>query len=341
MHHALRIEKGEFMKTLKILLSAVLIIAVASALFAEGGQEKAYPAKDIQYICNSGAGGGTDAISRKLASIIEKNMDVSLPIINKPGSGEAAGPFDVMRARPDGYTIGNLTYGSTVGAVYYKLIPQYDLDKLRFVCIVTQEADALMVKADSPWKTYEEFIAAAKAAPGELTIGITAIGGRPSMITMQTEDVYGVKFSQIEYVDGAGPQREALLSGECDAAITSLGDFAAVLKSGQVRGLVEYSTIQNETYTDVPTIAAKGHPEMEIGSFIVIVAPIDTPQATVDAIEKLYYDAQHSDDFRSWTKSVGVTAGWFGQDKARDFVTAVQKKSFKALDTMKAKGLIQ
>ena len=99
------------------------------------------------------------------------------------------------------------------------------------------------------------------------------------------------------------PQREALLSGECDdAAITSLGDFAAVLKSGQVRGLVEYSTIQNETYTDVPTIAAKGHPEMEIGSFIVIVAPIDTPQATVDAIEKLYYDAQHSDDFRSWTQ---------------------------------------
>ena len=134
------------MKALKTLLSVILVIAVASALFAEGGQEKAYPAKDIQYICNSGAGGGTDAISRKLASIIEKNMDASLPIINKPGSGEAAGPFDVMRARPDGYTIGNLTYGSTVGAVYYKLIPQYDLDKLRFVCIETQEADALMVK---------------------------------------------------------------------------------------------------------------------------------------------------------------------------------------------------
>ncbi len=330
------------MKALKTLLSVVLIITVASALFAEGGQEKPYPSKDIQYICNAAPGGGTDGISRKLASIIEKtNADVTIPIINKPGSGEAAGPFEVMRARPDGYTIGNVTYGGTVGAVYYKLIPQYDLDKLKFVCIVTQEADALMVKADSPWKTYDEFIAAAKATPGKIRIGITAIGGRPSMITMQTEDLYGIKFTQIEYVDGAGPQREALLSGEIDAAITSLGDFAAVLQSGQVLGLVEYSTIQNETYTDVPTIASLGHPEMEIGSFLAILAPIETPQDILDKIEKLYYDAQHSDEFRAWTKSVGVTAGWYGQDKARDFVRGIQEKSFKTLDQMKAKGLIQ
>ena len=161
------------------------------------------------------------------------------------------------------------------------------------------------------------------------------------MITMQTEELYGVKFSQIEYVDGAGPQREGLLSGECDAVITSLGDFAAVLQSGTVRGLVEYSTVQNETYLDVPTIADKGHPEMEIGSFMVMVAPIDTPQDVLDKIEKMYYDAQHSDEFRSWTKSVGVTAGWYGQDKARDFVRAIQEKSFKALDVMKSKGLIQ
>ncbi len=324
----------------RFVVALMALALLSGVVFAEGGQEKAYPAKDIQFITNGGAGGGTDTINRKLASIIEKNLDVSIPVINKPGSGEAAAPFDVMRARPDGYTLGNLTYGACVGAVYYKLIPQYDLDKLKFVCIVTQEADALMVKADSPWKTYEQFIDDAKANPGKLTVGITAIGGRPSMITMQTEEIYGVKFSQIEYVDGAGPQREALLSGECDAVITSLGDFAAVLQSGQVRGLVEYSTIQNETYTDVPTIADKGHAEMEIGSFNVIVAPIDTPQDVLDTIEKLYYDAQHSDEFRSWTKSVGVTAGWFGQDKSRDFVRAIQEKSFKALDVMKEKGLI-
>ena len=165
------------MKALKKMLLMVLVAAMAAAVFAEGGQEKEFPAKDIQFITNGAPGGGTDTISRKLAAIIEKTTDVSMPVINKPGSGEAAGPFEVMRARPDGYTLGNLTYGATVGAVYYNLIPQYDLDKLKFVCIVTQEADALMVKADSPWKSYEDFIADAKARPGEITIGITAIGG--------------------------------------------------------------------------------------------------------------------------------------------------------------------
>ncbi|ORC35089.1 hypothetical protein B4O97_10145 [Marispirochaeta aestuarii] len=324
-------------KLLVIGLAMLLVVA----LFAEGGQEKAYPSKDIQFICNGGAGGGTDTINRKLASIIEKSVDVTIPVINKPGKGEAEGPFDVMRARNDGYTIGNLTYGAVVGAVYYKLIPQYDIDNLEIICVVTQEADALMVKADAPWKSYKEFIDAARANPGKLRIGITAIGGRPSMITTQMEEVYGVKFQQIEYVEGAGPQREALLSGECDAVITSLGDFAAVLKSGAVKGLVEYSLEQNETYPDVPTIASQGNPEMEIGSFIAIVAPKGTPQDVLDTLEKYYYDAQHSKDFRDWTLSVGVTPTWYGQDKAGDFVRNLMESNFKTLDGMRAKGIIE
>jgi putative tricarboxylic transport membrane protein len=329
------------MRKLTTIAIFTLIILTTVSVFGEGQKDASYPSKDIQYICNSGAGGGTDTISRKLASIIEKAIDPTIAVINKPGKGEAEGPYSVMRGRPDGYTIGNITYGAVVGAIYYKLIPQYDIDKLEIVCVVTQEADALMVKADAPWKTYEEFIAAAKAAPGELSIGITAIGGRPSMITTQMEALYGVEFQQIEYVDGAGPQREALLSGEVDAVITSLGDFAAVLKSGAVRGLVEYSTLQNETYTDVPTIASKGNPEMEMGSFLAIVAPKGTPEDVLDTLEKLYYDAQHSDDFRNWTLSVGVTAGWYGRDKATDFVKSVMASNFKTLDQMRAAGIIE
>ncbi len=328
-------------KNLKKIVVASLVALTASAVFAGGKSDGAYPTKDIQLICNSGAGGGTDTILRKITSIIEKNDKVTIFTVNKATSAEAGAPNEVMKAKPDGYTIGNLTYGAVVGAVYNKLIPGYDIEKMNTFCTITQEADALMVKADSPWQTYEEFIAAAKANPGKLRMGITAIGGRPSMITVQLEDLYGVKFNQVQYVEGASQQREALLSKECDAVITSLGDFSAVLKSGQVRGLVEYSVIQNDAFPTVPTVKDKGHPEMAIGSFISMVAPKDTPQPIIDKLEKLFSDAQHSKEFRDWAVSVGVTPGWYGQKETGPFIKGMQEPAFKMLDQMKAKGLIK
>ncbi len=317
-----------------------MVMLVASVVFAEGQSEKAYPAKDIRFITSGGAGGGTDTICRKLGSIVEKQNSLTMPVVNKPGKGEAEAPYSVMTARADGYTIGNVTYGGVVNAVYEGLIPQYDTAKLKFVAVVTQEADALMVRGDSKWNSFDEFIADAKANPGKVTVGITYNGGRPSMITKLMEEAYGVQFSKINYVDGAGPQREAVLSGEADAVITSLGDFAAVLNSGQVKGLLEYSLSQNETYPDVPPLTSIGKPELEMGSFIAIVVPKDTPQDVVDTIEKMYSNAQHSDEFRTWTKSVGVTPTWIGQDKATQFIENVQKSNFKALDEMKAAGLL-
>jgi tripartite-type tricarboxylate transporter receptor subunit TctC len=322
-------------------VAVLALIAVAGA-FAEGQKDgKSYPDKDIKLVINAGAGGGTDTILRKMASLIEKSNKVTLFAVNKPASAEAAGPFEVMNAPADGYTIGNLTYGSVVGAVWTKLIPQYDLAKLNVFCVITQEADALMVKADSPYKTYEDFIAAAKANPGKIKVGISANGGRPSMITTQTEELYGVKFNQIQYVEGAPQQREALLSGEADGVITSLGDFNAVLGSGLVRGLVEYSVLQNDAYPAVPTIKDKGYPDLATGSFIAMVAPKATPQPVIDALEKMFSDAQHSKEFRDWTLTVGVTPGWYGQAETAAFIKGMQDKAFKTLDDMKAKGLLK
>ncbi len=325
----------------KVKLIAVLAMVAMSvvSVMAEGQKDAEYPNKDIKFFCSGGAGGGTDTISRKLASIIEKKYGVTMNVVNKPGKAEAEAALETMGSRPDGYSIGNVTYGACVSTIYQGLIPGYDLENMTFVALVTQEADALMVAADSPWNSFDEFIAEAKANPGKMRIGITSIGGRPNMVTVQMEEIYGVKFSQIEYVDGASAQREALLSGECDAAITSLGDFASVLKSGQVKGLVEYSTSQNETYPDVPPIAELGHPELEIGSFIAIVVPKGTPQDIIDKVEEMFYEAQHSEEFRTWTLSVGVTPTWMGQDKVWDYVSSVQKSNFAVLDKMKAAGV--
>jgi len=332
------------MKRTMMKLSAIATCLVVGTMFTFLGTASAaddYPSKDVKLIINSSPGGGTDTIHRKLASLIEKEVDATFFVVNKPGSGAALGPYEVMRARPDGYTIGNLVQDSVVSAVYTKLIPNYDLNKLNIFAIVSSEPEALMVKGDSPYKTFEDFIAAAKAKPGEVRLGITSIGGRPSILALQMQDLYGVKFNTVQYVEGAPAQREALLSGEADAVLTSLGDFNAVLQNKQVRGLVEFSLEQNETYPDVPTIASKGHPELEIGSFAAMAAPADTPQPIIDKLEKLYYNAQHSKDFRDWCVSVGVSPTWYGQKDAAKFIKDTQAKAFKVLDRMKAEGILK
>lgn len=323
-----------------LFLVAILSVGIISSTFAQGQNEATFPTRDVQVVVNAGAGGGTDTINRKIISIIQKNhKDVTLYVTNNPASGEAAGPYDVMRSKADGYTIGSLTYGSVVGSVYLKLIPQYDLSKLNLFCTLTQESDALMVKYDSKYNTFDDYIAAAKANPGKVKIGITTIGARASLLATKIEKTYGITFNQVQY-EGAASQREALLNGEVDGVITSLGDFSSVILNKQVKGLVEFSTIQNKAFPDVPPIKSLGHEELASGSFIIMAVPTGTPSDVVDKLSDLYKEAQQSQEFQDWAISIGVTPSWMDGTETTAFAQDTQEKAFVTLDQMKTAGLL-
>jgi tripartite-type tricarboxylate transporter receptor subunit TctC len=324
----------------KLFWLCLVSMLMVSTLFAQGGSEKTYPTRDVEVIVPAEAGGGTDTINRKLISIIEKNhKGVTLYVTNN-GATEANGPYQVMTAKPDGYRIGAMTYGSVVGSVYFKLIPQYDLDKLNMFCMVTQESDALMVRADSPFKTFAQVIDAAKANPGKIRIGGANAGSRTSLLISQMESVFGVDFNEVQYI-GSSTQREALLNGEVDAIITSLGDLASVIASGQVRGLVEFSKTQNKAYPDVPTSASLGYPELQCASFIIMCAPAGTPPEVVSTLESLYKEAQSSKEFQDWIVSIGVSPVWKGADETKQYVKEVQGNAFKLLDAAVANGSLK
>ncbi|WP_319416019.1 tripartite tricarboxylate transporter substrate binding protein [Marispirochaeta aestuarii] len=328
----------------KLLFFGLLFFLVCglSLSFAEGQQDiSQYPSKDIKVIINAGAGGGTDTIMRKIISIAEKNLDVAVYPVNKPGAASASGPFEVMKSPANGYTLGNLNYGSVINAVWEELIAGYDLEKLEIFCMITQEADAIMVPADSPYKTFDDFIAAAKANPGKIKVGDQGVGSRVYMHLIRLEEEFGVEFNKVQYVEGSGPQREAILNGEIDAAITSLGDFTSLLTSGKARGLVEFSDSQNLTYTDVPPVTELGYSkDLMSGSFIMLGVPADTPKPIVDKLESIFYEAHQSREFRDWLATIGVTATWMPNGEVDEFLANVQKKEFTLLDRLKAEGAL-
>lgn len=325
---------------MKKIISLALALTLICALFAGCSQDKPYPSGDIQFYVSADAGGGTDSICRKITQIIEDGSDATFYLVNKPGVMDAVAPSLVMDAKADGYTIGNINYGGVVNAEYQQVVNNYKIDRLKFVSLVTEESDAVMISKDAPFTTFEEMIEYAKANPGKVRIADQGIGSRVYLLILKMEEVFGVEFNKISYSSSA-PQREAMLNGEVDAAVTSLGDFAALLESGDAIGVCEFSSTRNLAYSDVPTCLELGMTEdMLSGSFLAITVPAETPDEVVTYLEGVFKTAVESQEFIDWTATVGITAHYMNSAELTEFVKNLQEKDFKALDELKAQGLI-
>lgn len=320
-------------KSIMTLAGAIALTSLSGAVLAD------YPERDIRVIVPWGAGGGTDGIVRKLTSIAEDSLDVSMYAENIEGGVSATGIGQLMSARPDGYTIGALTYDSLVTVPWQDMLPSYDVDKLKLIARVTSEPDAIVVDADSEYESIHDLIEAAKADPGEIRVAIQNLGGRIHLAILQLQDLTDTEFRIVSYPGGAAPQKEAILSDEVDVALTSLGDFSNLLEDGTVRGLVEFSDTQNPTYSDVPTSADEGI-DLQIGSFIVFAAPADTSEEAIAALENAYKTAYDSDEFQEWVANVGVTPNWLGTDEVTPWAEETAESLFSEMDALVEAGVM-
>lgn len=322
-------------------VAAALGLMMVTGMTTGCSQSKQYPSKDIQFYISADAGGGTDGITRKVTQIIEANSDAKFYMVNKPGVNDSVAASLCMDAKPDGYTICNVNYGSTVTAVYNQVVDNYSMDRLKPIALVTEESDAIMVSKDAPFKTFDEMIEYAKANPGQVRVADQGIGSRVFLLLTMLEDKYDVQFNKISYSSSA-PQREAMLNGEVDAALTSLGDFASLLGTGDAIGICEFSSVRNAAYPDVPTCLELGMDEsMLSGSFIFIAAPAETPDEIVQYLQDEFQKAVESEEFVEWTATVGVTPHYMSSADLKTFIADLQEKDFKALDDLKAQGLLQ
>ena len=329
-------------KLTKKAIALVLGLTVTAGLFTGCGSSGKYPSKDIQFYISADAGGGTDSITRKVTQIIEaNNKDIKFYMVNKPGSNDSVAASLTMDAKPDGYTVCNVNYGSVVTAVYNQVVENYSMDRLKPIAMVTEESDSMVISKNAPFKTFEEMIEYAKANPKKIRVGDQGIGSRVYLILSKIEEMYGVEFNKISYVSSA-PQKEALLNGEVDVVMSSLGDFNSILQSGDGIGIVEFSSERNAAYPEVPTCLELGMDDSFLsGSFIFIAAPKDTPDEIVNTLQAEFQKAVESEEFVNWTKSVGVTPHYMPRSELGTFITKLQEKDFKALDELKEQGILK
>ncbi|PJE36269.1 tripartite tricarboxylate transporter substrate binding protein [Pseudooceanicola lipolyticus] len=314
-------------------LKSKFMLALGACILGTSVAAADYPTRDIRLIVPWPAGGGADAISRKISNIAEQELPKSIYVENIAGAVTATGLIQMTNARPDGHTVGVLTYDSVITLPRGQMVPGYGLENMELIARITSEADAIVVSKHSGINSFEELIEKAKANPGQVRLGVAPKGSGPYLSANQLEKLLDVDFNVITYVGASSAEAEALLSGELDAAISSLGDFSGIIESGDAKGVIELTSVQNMTYTDVPTISSKGY-DLQTGSFIVLAAPKGTPEDAVATLETAFKSAYDSEEFQSWLAQIGVTPDWLGSDGVNAWVEELQTNTFALMDEL-------
>lgn len=316
------------------LLASVLALSTTTTALAE------YPERPIQVIVPWGAGGGADGIVRKIMSIAEGELPQSIFVENLDGGVTSIGINRLMNSPADGYTVGALTYDSVVTVPWEGILPGYSLDKLDMIALVTTEPNALIVGGDTDYASFDDLVSAAKEAEGEINVGIMGLGSMTHLTLLQLQEITDTRFRIVAYPDGSPGQKEGVLSGEVDAAVTSLGDFAPLLTSGDARGLVEFSASKNPGFPDVPISEEVGL-SLQTGSFLLFAVPAGTPDEAKQVLETAIKTAWNSDEFQDWARKVGVTATWMGSDEVTGFAMDFQTEIFKTLKELTDQGILE
>ena len=262
----------------------------AGTAFAQSG----FPNKPIELVVPFQPGGGTDALARSFADATRKHTTQSFIIVNKPGASGSIGWQDVMHAKPDGYRLAVITV--ELATLAHMGIGKISADDLQPIAQLNADQAAITVRADAPWNTVEEFLAAAKKEPGKLGMGNAGPGSIWHLAASALEDKAGVKFNHVPF-QGAGPGVLALLGGHIDAVAVSPAEVTTHVQSGKLKTLAVMAEQRVKGFEKVPTLKERGV-DLVIGTWRGIAAPKGTPPQVVAYLKDLALKASSEPSFR-------------------------------------------
>lgn len=258
-------------------LIAVVLIALSGSALA------AYPEKPIRFILPSAAGGSVDILMRVLAQQLSAQMGVGFVVENKPGGAFVPGTMDIVRATPDGYTLG---YGNIVSlAINRALLPKlpYDVEKdLTLVSNCVQVFNMLAVNNDLPVRSVQELVAYAKKHPGKLSNGSSGNGTTGHLGGELFKFMTGTDIVHIPY-KGSPQAINDLMAGNIHVMFDNVPSIGAHVKAGRVRGLGVSAPKRAAQFPGLPTIA-EAVPGYETNSWGGVIGPANLPKEVVSRL---------------------------------------------------------
>jgi tripartite-type tricarboxylate transporter receptor subunit TctC len=282
-------------------------IAIVGLALAGMAQAQAYPSKPVRLVVPFPAGGATDVLARVISQKAAERLGQPIVVDNRPGAGGAIGSDFVAKAAPDGYTL-LIATGSThsIGPIVNARIP-YDVERdFVPIALVADTASALVVPATLPVNNLAEFIALAKAKPGQLNFGSSGNGTNSHLSGEMFKAQAGVFITHIPY-RGTGLVLTDMLSGQIQMLIDNFVTAQPHIRDGKLRVLGVTSLKRLPFAPDVPTLDEQGLKGFESTNWFGIYGPRDTPADVVAKVNAAYTQAVQDPEVQKRLQNLGAT----------------------------------
>lgn len=258
---------------------------LAAALLCTATLSQTYPAKPVRVVVAFTAGGTTDILARNVAQQLTERLKQPFVIDNRPGAGGNLGTEVVVRSAPDGYTlIVNSVGPIAVNSTLYGKLGYNPLTDLVPIVQIADVANVLVVHPALPVRSMEEFIAYAQANPGKLNYGSTGVGTSSHLSSFMLAKRAGIDAVHVPY-KGADALKD-LLAGRIQFMFATIPSVMPQIAGGKLRPIAVSSLKRSRSLPEVPTVADKGFPGFEAGSWFGFFAPKGTPEAVSALVNK-------------------------------------------------------
>lgn len=290
-----------------------ILCAFAALAFASSAASPAfadYPDRPIQMYVPWGAGGGSDAVARIIASLMEKELGQPIAVVNKTGGSGAVGHQAIASAKPDGYTIGMITMEVTtmhwVGFSQLKSADFLPFGQVNF------DPAAVTVRADAPYKTVGDFVAAVKAEPGKYKSSGGGAGAVSHIAIAGLMKAAGLSPNAAPWVtmDSAATAQQELVAEGVEVVGSSLGETRALTEAGKVRPLAVMADERLPGFDDVPTVKESSGIDWSYATWRGFAGPVGMPEEATAKLSAALEKAYNSPEFADFMKNRGFGMKW-------------------------------
>ncbi len=296
-------------------LGACTTLGLASAAHADAASD--YPKQPIQLVVGYGAGGGTDMCFRALALTASKELGQSMVVENKPGAGSSLSIAYLARQAPDGYSIGALSTGAVLNQFLNKSTT-YDVQKdLQPIAMVAQYQVGLLVRQDSPWKSLDDVIKAAKAKPKSVAYSTAGVGTPQHLTMVRLGDAVSSEWIHAPYK--SGPEAiTALLRGDVEV-MAQTAEWVPYVRDNRLRLLSVFTEQRIPAFPDAPTLVEEGY-TLVAPSILGVVGPAGMPAEVVKKIDLAFKRAIDTDQFRQCADQFGLKTDYKNADEFAAYI---------------------
>lgn len=283
-------------------LLRLLPLALAAFALPATGQTR-YPEQPVRIVVPWAPGGFTDRLGRMLAEKMTKSLGQPVLVDNRPGASGAIGSEAVARAAPDGHLLLLSTSDSTV-----KLIQDRKVDPLgefAQVSLLATQPVYLAVGAGMPARTIGEFIAMARAKPGQITYASSGEGSAVHLAMELFTNAAGIRLNHVPY-KGMAPALTDLLGGQVDSVLLSLQGSSGHFGTGRLRPLAITSSARSPLMPEVPTVAESGVPNYRLTLWYGLAAPRGTPAPVIETLNRAVREALAAPDVQAALRQGGT-----------------------------------